>query len=301
MTINPSSSWPSPGVYRGIPYTQYATLQATNATLLKAVATMPPGKAIYQMQNRKQTPDLFAGLVLHSYLLDPTEVFARQYPLAEPCGALLKSGENKGKPCGAGTAKLVSEGWRCAKHAESGVIGEGVNAELMGLVEAVQPEVWRVAEKQMNYPEAELTLVWKDEKTGLLCKARLDLCDPNNRAIADLKKTRCADADWFGGAVGTYGYHIQDAWYRRGAAAVIGKGIWQFDFVAIELNKNQRNGVQVLTLDDEARKLGEATAQSALEVVAMCQCEQVWPMYSAEPKIVKMRPWMVRAEDDLNG
>ena len=59
--------------------------------------------------------------------------------------------------------------------------------------------------------------------------------------------------------------------------------------------------MQVLVLDDEARGLGEKTAQSALDVAAMCIKSGVWPMYTVEPKIVKLRPWVVRAGDELNG
>lgn len=300
MNFNDNKDWPNPGVYRGIAYTQYATLQAINATLLKALAQLPPAKALYKVQNQKMTPDIWAGIVMHSFMLDTPETFQRLYPLAAPCGSLLKSGENKGQPCGAGTTKFIESGWRCGQH--GGKNGrDGVSQELMGIIEAVHPEIWRVAEAQMNYPESELTLIWEDEDTGLLCKARLDLCDPQARNIADLKKSRHADADWFGGAVGTFGYHIQDAWYRRGAESCMDGGIWNFDFVVVELNKGEKNGVQVLTLDDEAKRVGEATMQSALDVAAMCMEKNVWPMYSTERKIVKMRPWMVRAEDSLNG
>lgn len=299
-----NAAWPAPGVYAGVPYTQYATLQAANATMLKALATMPPEKAKYAVENRKLTEAIEDGLTLHTFLLEPAR-FNKECMLAESCGALLKSGDNKGKPCGAESAELTSEGvWRCKKHREEGPTLKGISHDLMDRLNAAHKEVWRVAGDVMRSAYKgetliELTLIWLDPATEVLCKCRLDLYHPVEKLIHDVKKTRSVDPEVFGDDVGTYGYHIQDAWYRRGARACFGVGTYDFKFIGVELNKNEANGAQVLYLDAEAQDCGEKAAQSALEVYAQATRTKTWWGYTATPKEVKMRPWVLRREDAL--
>ena len=67
-----------------------------------------------------------------------------------------------------------------------------------------------------NRENCELSLVWRDEATGVLCKARLDYVSDN--AVYDIK-TSSADPDTFAKSIAAYGYACQAAHYLAGAAA----------------------------------------------------------------------------------
>src|ERR1700753_2245409 len=268
--------WPAPGIYANIPYTQYATLQACNATMLKALAAMSPEEALYSVQNRTVTESIEEGITLHTFILEP-ERFSREYPLAQPCGAVLASGKRKGETCSNETAEWcgTAMGWRCGQHRDGNGI-KGLSKNLHERLLAAHKEIWRVAGSTMRgiyngTIATELTLIWIDPGTEMLCKCRLDMYDPEERTITDIKKSRSVRPDAFGGVVGTLFYHLQSAWYRRGARACFGPGIYKFDFIGVKINKREAVAAQVLILDEEADATGEKAAESALQVYAECK------------------------------
>lgn len=63
--------------------------------------------------------------------------------------------------------------------------------------------------------QTELTIIWRDPDTGLLCKGRIDFASlEHKKRITDLKTT--ADTNWFGYDFGKYNYHQQAAFYHDG-------------------------------------------------------------------------------------
>ena len=307
MILSDNKDFPAPGAYAGISFEDYASVKAANSSILRALATMTPAKAKHYVENRKVTKAMQEGQDLHTYILEP-ERFSRECFIAQPCQYLLKSGKRKDTPCGAGTAEWDGKAWLCGKHREEDGF-KGISPELHNRLRLAREEIWRVAGDVMQAVEdgeayTELSLIWKDEETGVLCKARLDIFqkdfDGEWNEITDLKKCRSANPETFGGDVGAMGYHIQAAWYRRGAAACFGDATYVFRFVAVELNPDEENGAQVLVLDDEADRVGEMAMKSALAVYADCLKSGEWPGYSAEAKTVSLRPWVARREELLN-
>ena len=74
-----------------------------------------------------------------------------------------------------------------------------------------------------NSGVAERSVFWKDERTGVLCKARLDFISDEFSAVIDLKTARDASARGFARAVRSRGYHRQAAWYMEAYTQVYGK------------------------------------------------------------------------------
>jgi hypothetical protein len=69
----------------------------------------------------------------------------------------------------------------------------------------------------------EQTLIWRDKRTGVMRRARLDwLPDPGagRLIIPDYKTCASAEPAALARAVAAYGYHQQDDWYRAGARAL---------------------------------------------------------------------------------
>lgn len=304
MKLSIHESWPEPGVYANVPYHIYAALPAARASILKDLAVMTPEKAKFRADNPKSTPAMEEGIILHTFMLEP-ERFSRECKIAQPCEELLKSGQRKGLACGADTAKWDGKNWVCAKHRDGD--GEsGITTEFYRRLQVAHRKIWEVAGDVFRGIATgdtctEVTLIWIDPQTEVLCKCRLDLYQPEQRHIYDIKKCRSADANVFGGDVGILRYDLQSSWYRRGAKACFGGGIYNFSFIGVELNKDEANGVQVLVLDEKADSTGEKAAQSALEVYADCIRTGIWPGYSASPKLVSLRPYIVRHEELLSG
>lgn len=298
MNYTDPTLWPQPGVYRNIPYQQYAELLACNATFLKKLAVMSAGHAKYEMDHPTVTKALINGIALHTFELEP-ERFAAEYEVSKPCEAIIKSGKRMGQSCG-NAAEKTDDGWLCGLHSKSATVDESakiVTPEFLALLNNAHAEMWRVAYDLLDGAERELTLVWEDPGTGLLCKARLDLFQENANLIGDIKSTQSANAALFPAYAGNYSYHLQAHWYCRGARAVLGDALYRFQFLAVELNEDEANGAALYELDDRSIEAGEKAAQDALNVYAECKRTGIWPLYSAGVKLISLRPYVIKNEE----
>ena len=108
----------------------------------------------------------------------------------------------------------------------------------------------------------EVSLVWKDALSGLLCKARPDAFVKwdGYSTIVDLKTTRDASPRGFAREVAIHGYHLQAAWYLAGAD-VLSPVARRFVFVAVE--KTPPYCVGLYELDSAALDAGSNSAQAA--------------------------------------
>lgn len=68
----------------------------------------------------------------------------------------------------------------------------------------------------------EVTIVWHDEETGLLCRCRCDWLSPGDHLL-DLKGSGDIRPRWFGRTGGRMMYHAQAAFYHDGYRAVTGR------------------------------------------------------------------------------
>ncbi|WP_018619752.1 PD-(D/E)XK nuclease-like domain-containing protein [Spirosoma luteum] len=65
----------------------------------------------------------------------------------------------------------------------------------------------------------EVVKIWDDDRTGLLCKARLDLWEPDQALIVDVKTTSCRTYGDFLNQCEQYDYDRQAAFYVDGSQA----------------------------------------------------------------------------------
>jgi hypothetical protein len=136
--------------------------------------------------------------------------------------------------------------------------------------------------------QPEVSVVWTDETWGIQRRARFDWLtsyyDPSRgrqRAlIVDLKTAVSADPKAFGRKAYDFGYDIQDTFYRDAAIAAGIDDDPAFLFVVVE--KQAPHIVQVAELDAEARRVGRARTDRALEVFRDCTASGIWPGYSNE-------------------
>ena len=113
-----------------------------------------------------------------------------------------------------------------------------------------------------GYPELSVFAVCPT--TGLQLRCRFDFLSKGGQAV-DLKKTQDVRYDKFQRSIGSYRYHVQDAFYTY-VAALADIVVGSFHFLAVEEQPPHAN--KIYTLDDEAKAVGEREFKRDLEAYA---------------------------------
>lgn len=113
-----------------------------------------------------------------------------------------------------------------------------------------------------GYPELSVFAVCAT--TGLPVRCRLDYLSKGMVSL-DLKKTQDVRYEKFQRSIGSYRYHVQDAFYTY-VCALAGINLQGFKFLAVEEQPPHAN--KIYTLDDEAKAVGEREFKRDLEAYA---------------------------------
>jgi len=128
----------------------------------------------------------------------------------------------------------------------------------------------------------EQTLVWRDDRTGIMRRSRIDWLpdvQPGRRLlVADYKTCHSADPEALSKASHQFGYHQQADWYLAGCRALgLADDTAAFVFVAQE--KHPPYLVTVFELDHVAMRIGAARNRRAIDVYQHCHQTGEWPPY----------------------
>lgn len=147
---------------------------------------------------------------------------------------------------------------------------------------------------------AERTLVWRDEATGVMCRAMLDWLRTGGDVV-DYKTTTDASPSALRRAVANLGYHIQRAHYTDGVRALGLADAPRFVFIAQE--KEPPYLVTCFQLDEEYAALGAASIARAREIFRDCTNARIWPGYVTDDFAILSPPrWLAyqSEENDLD-
>lgn len=266
IATNPSP--PSPGIYRNIPFEEYLAWPAlSNSRINLARRSL----LHFKEQVSKENPTLSFGRFIHAGILEPLTIPMR-YAVMPPFEFDEGNTTDKGAPSTSKATKYYK-----AKAAEFAKVNAGKEIveqadydNLLGIARslAASPR----ARSYLTEPgEAEVSLLWEDDDTGLLCKARVDFL---NSAINDLKT--CADAMMFSKSIANYGYHRQGAHYQNGCSKLIGE-ILPFRLIAIE--KTQPWGNRAAELDNKAIEAGRSELRETLLAIKRAKETGRFPSY----------------------
>lgn len=267
------------GLHADVPHETYhrRKLGLASKTALDLVRKAP---AVYKAwvdgtldDDEEESEALIFGGMLHCAVLEP-ERFYREYVVAPDFGN-----------CTYKDNKAARNAWRAENAGRKEVTAKQYRM-IQGMADSVRRHP--IAGKLFTGGEAEVTLSWVDEATGLRCKGRADYYKGSVRCATDLKSTMDASPSGFRKSVANFGYHRQDAIYRQGFAA-IGKPIDYFVFVAVE--KVEPYLVGLYTLDADAINRGHNSIRKDLETMAECLRTDNWPGYSPGPIELDIPPW----------
>lgn len=293
---------PQPGLYPHVPEEVYHSLKLASASNLGNLKRSP-AHCFEAMNNPKpRRRDLKFGSAVHFAVLEP-DLFEDRYVIAERCEETLKSGARKGDQCSRGGAVLRYGHWYCTQHDPSPGKPPVETGEVM--TQNDRDLVLRMRDAVFAHPEAremledaverELTGIWRDPDSGVLCKCRVDLPCEGLCVVGDLKTTYDARPDVFCRSMDTYAYHMQGAHYLRGMAA-LGRVCREFRPIAVE--KELPIGVEVYTVskDDLCRGMDELDV--LLKRWKKCQETGFWQCYPTGIKTLSLNTWAARRIDE---
>jgi hypothetical protein len=150
-----------------------------------------------------------------------------------------------------------------------------------------------IAGRLLRGGQAEKTLIWRDEATGVLCRAKADYLRPDG--IVDVKTAADACEDALSKAAVNHGYAVQAPFYLRGFRDRF-PGVEPF-FVHIAVEKEPPYLVHVTQLTGRALTWGDRQVSQALEIFRDCTASGVWPGYPLHEITDIDLPAWVRTEE----
>ena len=276
-TSAPIGRRPEPGVYHDVDFGDYLAIEAASSTALRWLRKSPAHMKAY----RDDPPQFEAsriGKAVHALLLDPIDEFSTRFA--------------KGPTNDRRLAKWKAFERDLAKIDESErpialTINEWSIAHAMAFNVRTHPAAGGILD---DVEMAEVTLVWRDDETGLLCKARCDGLNLALGAIVDLKTTKDASDHGFRRSIATYSYHIQSAFYLRGARATLDHVGWQH-YAILAVEKERPFAARAFRIHDDAIALGDDEVENLLRLWRDCDERGVWPAYSTRFTEIDAPSW----------
>lgn len=265
---------PVEGVHPDIPAHVYHGWDCASNSRLSIIHEKSPAHLRAQMEAPSEPTDAqVIGTATHVAVLEPDSfdgLYAR--------GPEAKRNTNAGKAEWAAVE---------AKHPEKMIL----KPDDFDLCLALRDAVHRHAIARALIEEAadrELSVVWGDPETGVLCKARLDGLARSIGAIVDLKTTKDAAPREYMKSVHNFGYHRQAAFYLDAARV---HGMELTDFVQVVVEKSAPYGVAVYRIEEAAIEAGRRQLRRLLDIYAECLSSGQWPCYGDEIQSITLPAW----------
>jgi len=253
-------------------FADYCQLDAVNASSLKAAAVSAADYHYDLTHERPDTAAMAKGRAIHCATLEPDE-FPRRYT--------VWSAARRGKDWLAFEEGATDAGLEILTQAEY--------ADVLATRDAVRAHP--VAACYLDWGDAERTITWTDEATGLPCKARLDFL---NECVVDLKTSRDIGDHSFSRTTHDLLYHMSAAHYLNGIKAVTGV---DHPFVFIAVESNPPHDVRVGPLSEDAIYCGEQEAARLLRLVADCTASGEWPGAFPDEDTFDLPAWYYAEEE----
>lgn len=273
---------PALGIHPGISYGEYASWEAVRSSVLNRCAnpkTMAHGRYAELNPEDGASESKSFGKALHCMMLEP-ERFYQQYAIAPN----IRRNTKEWFSVIAGSPKhfLKEDEFELAQQ----LIGSASkNRDVSALLR--------------NSISNEISFVWGDKETGLLCKGRVDCLTTHNgrTVIADIKSTRDASHYAFQRDITNFGYYRSMAFYQMGLHAI---HPLERMCVLIAIEKTPPYCCAVYELDDRSLLIGETEMQDLLRKYAECKQKDEWPGYASGIVPMTLPQWKVAQHERDN-
>ena len=312
---------PEPGIYFDVPFATYLAWDAASASMLKVIRAHCPAMAKYQMDHPQTDVEdkdwAVFGRLFHLLCTEPdkakTDYIAipPTYPSEKPTGRGAKKVVEISEKPWTGNATYCKTWLQEQREAGRTPIRASGDAQSPGIAEAhamadavkAHPMLGRI----IANGRAEVSVVWRDPLTGVLCKGRYDIWVPAAVVAVDLKSARNARTEIYWSDAFKRGLHIQVAMYIDSLHALgkvpADKPVW---FLIGAAEKAPPHLVNVFEIYDDPGDdsydwldLGRKDYRSLLATYAQCLKTGVWPGYSEEPQSMMLPPWALKELNEL--
>ncbi len=265
---------PEPGVYENLDFDLYTRMNAVNASSLK--------NALHSMFHYRYAPSLdpnlsqlVFGSLLHELKLEPDEV--DKHYIVIPEKEFLKLMPNDPRTDAPYKSPKATKVWKelcaafLAQHPGKRLVSQDWINQANEMIRSINANPR--AKKLFKQGQAELTIVWQDPETNLMCKARIDwLPFKTSQPITDIKS--CQKTSKFNNNIGDFSYQIQAAFYIEGVKQVL-KEDRNFAFVAVE--KQSPFDCVTACLDPHSLAVGEQQRKFLMNQIVKCVEKRRWP------------------------
>lgn len=264
-TLDPAN--PKPGIYSGVPFDVYVTINALNHSTLKKIAKSPAHYrwAIEHPEDNKETDSKRLGTAEHCLLLEP-ERFERSI-IPAPINPKTE------KAYGGDTQAWAKY---AAEHPGKIIVSDEELGRLRGMAASVMGHPL-AASILSAAGDNEITMIWEDETTGLICKGRVDARRPELGLRVDIKTCEDGSESGMARAMVDYGYETAAAFYARGAAAL---GYGNETHVLVCIESAGPFSVGIYRVADETFKIGAQRVSEWMGTLKRCMDTGHWPAYS---------------------
>lgn len=265
MKIVQTTQAPSvPGIYAGLSNAAYHAGPGVSKSQLDMLAKSPKHYyahyvSLTPVRRPEATAAMQLGTALHAAVLEP-EIFSQWVILPDVDGRT-----KEGKAAKAAAAELAEE-------RGMPTISAALHAEVMQMAVSVNDsELAYYLEREGH---AELSVYWRDEDTGLLCRCRPDWLLKNT--VVDLKTTEDASPRGFQRSAYGYRYWVQAAFYLDGLAA---NGLDSLDFLFAAVEKRPPYVSTIYMASNELIEAGRQEYKRLLRLLKQCHDSDRWPGY----------------------
>jgi exodeoxyribonuclease VIII len=250
---------PKPGIYKGVPEEEYHSWEAVSKSSLTKFSKNP-GK--FKLCPQKTTKEMKLGSAIDNLVFDGENTLYEEFAIKP---------EFKGK----GSVKARTE-WE-QEYSHLTPITQKEATDCINAANAVQEN--KLARKYLTDSLYQLSIVWIDEETGLLCKCRPDI-KPEGPVIVDLKSTGDTSYSQFQRIFYQMKYHWQAAFYSEGWEANTGEEIEVFPFIVVEREYPYPVEVYLFKKESDSWDLAQTEIRDVMNKYLVCKESESWPVSS---------------------
>ena len=263
-----------PGIHPNLSHADHLALEALSPSGAKDLLRSPAHYRAARDEPRPETPALRIGDATHCLSLEGRAAFNDRFAVA-PDGIDRRT-------------KAGKADWAAFTEAagERTILTAAEAEPVEGMADALHahPLIPALLERG----QAEVSMIWSDAETGAPCKGRPDFARFDDGALLDLKTALDASPAGFTRAAFNFGYHIQAAAYREGAAA-LGRPI--SDYLLLTVEKSPPYAAAVYRLADAPLELGRRRWREAVALYSECLERNEWPGYSSSIQELTLPNW----------
>lgn len=278
-----------PGFYHDLPFDVYAQIRAMSQS--KAKLALPPGtladlEAELLKPDERETRWMNLGTICHAGAFEPLTMLERFAVMPA-----FEQDEENVTAKGERTSSKATNYYK-NKVAEWMHLNEGKTAVDQSVYDAYRKMMVALnrskrARDVMTDGAPEVSIVWQD-KTGVLCKGRIDCLRDSVKRFTDYKTSR--DVTRPGNVIAHLGYDFQLAFYRRGLRQLTGED-WGADLV---MQKNHGSFVvRAAPVSDDDLNAMDDRIEELLPRIAQAQRSGFWPGYE-DDEVFAVPEWRLQ-------